>query len=790
MFRLIIRFSLMFFTLTVLPSYALQQAAQSTPLPEKIHLQLKWFNQFQFAGYYAAIEKNYYAEEGLNVEIVERTLSKSVVKQVVSGEAEYGVGDSGLLSHYAQGEPVTALAAIFQHNPLVFFSNWDSGIISPFEVKGKRIMSDISSADEAPLRAMLVGAHVKAQDYTLVTQSGEYGLLAKKKVDVISGYLTDQTFYFKQHGVKVNIINPQNYGIDFYGDILFTSQNELRNHPDRVEKFRRASLKGWQYAMAHPEELIQIIRNKYHSKLSIEHLRFEAEEARKLILPDVIPLGLIQPERMKIVAKAFSDSGYNRPLTDTDLAEFIYTGKKTSLYLTESEKAFLAAHPILRLGVDSDFAPYEWVDESGNYVGMAADYMKLLEKKLGVRFEIIHGQPWGEILNMAKRDELELLACAVKTPERSQYLTFSEPFKSAFAVIIDNGQGGFIGSLNNLIGKRVAVEKGYFMQEMMEKNYPQIHLVLARNTGDALKLVLDGSADAYVGDASTANYTIKKNGFLSLRFSGQTEYRSLHSVATTKTHPELASIISKAMLSIPKEESDAIFNRWLGLKIESGVKSETLVKYGAGLGFLFLLFSYWVYRLRREIANRKAVEEQVSQLAFYDPLTKLPNRRLLNDRLIQNMAASKRSGCYGALMFLDLDNFKPLNDTHGHSIGDLLLMEAANRIKKCVREIDTVARFGGDEFVVLLSELNTEKSSSIKQASIIAEKIRATLSEPYLLPIRHELDETEIEHRCTASIGVAIFANHEGSPDDILKWADKAMYQAKEAGRNLIRFYD
>jgi len=193
----------------------------------------------------------------------------------------------------------------------------------------------------------------------------------------------------------------------------------------------------------------------------------------------------------------------------------------------------------------------------------------------------------------------------------------------------------------------------------------------------------------------------------------------------------------------------------------------------------------------RNITERKQMEHQVRQLALYDTLTKLPNRRLLNDRLSQTMAASKRGSCYGALMFLDLDNFKSLNDTHGHGIGDLVLIEAAHRLKSCVREIDTVARFGGDEFVVILSDLNADKAESTSQAEMAAEKIRVTLSGPYLLTIKHEgKAETTVEHHCTVSIGVALFINHEASQDDILKWADTAMYQAKEAGRNLIRFSD
>ena len=192
-----------------------------------------------------------------------------------------------------------------------------------------------------------------------------------------------------------------------------------------------------------------------------------------------------------------------------------------------------------------------------------------------------------------------------------------------------------------------------------------------------------------------------------------------------------------------------------------------------------------------DITERKQMEERVRQMAFYDTLTKLPNRRMLSDRLSQTMAANRRSGYYGALMFLDLDNFKPLNDSHGHEVGDLLLIEVADRLKSCVREMDTVARFGGDEFVVMISELDTDKAGSAAQAGLIAEKIRSVLSERYLLTLQHEGEaDVFIEHRCTASIGVVLFINHEASQDDIIKRADTAMYQAKAAGRNSIRFYD
>ncbi len=188
-----------------------------------------------------------------------------------------------------------------------------------------------------------------------------------------------------------------------------------------------------------------------------------------------------------------------------------------------------------------------------------------------------------------------------------------------------------------------------------------------------------------------------------------------------------------------------------------------------------------------DITERIKSDEKIRRLAFYDALTQLPNRRLLSDRLDHAMAASKRSGKYGSLMFIDLDNFKPLNDKFGHKVGDLLLIEVARRITRCLREMDTVARFGGDEFVVLLGELDSEKSESINQVAIVAEKIRAVLAEVYML---NSKGLARVEHHCSSSIGVALFLDHEQGAEDILSCADMAMYQAKELGRNQVYFAD
>ncbi len=188
-----------------------------------------------------------------------------------------------------------------------------------------------------------------------------------------------------------------------------------------------------------------------------------------------------------------------------------------------------------------------------------------------------------------------------------------------------------------------------------------------------------------------------------------------------------------------------------------------------------------------DISERKTMEEEVHRLAFYDALTQLPNRRLLHERLKSAMSMSKRTGLYYALIFLDLDNFKPLNDAKGHSVGDLLLVKVAQRLKESVREVDTVARFGGDEFVVIVTDLSHDKTEAADKTMGVANKIHTVLMEPYILPLgTDDLEDLAIEHHCTASIGVILFSDNEGDADELIKWADNAMYQAKAKGRNQI----
>ena len=215
-----------------------------------------------------------------------------------------------------------------------------------------------------------------------------------------------------------------------------------------------------------------------------------------------------------------------------------------------------------------------------------------------------------------------------------------------------------------------------------------------------------------------------------------------------------------------RRKSGEVYPKWLTITAIKNERAETT-------GYV-AIFS--------DISERKKAEEDILHLAFYDPLTKLPNRRLLLDRFRLAQSVSARSRSFGAILFLDMDNFKLLNDTMGHDCGDEMLVEVAQRLQSCVREIDTVARFGGDEFVVLIEALGEDAEQVSQTIAAIAEKIRVALSHPYSIK--------EHEHHSSPSIGVCLYRGNEESVDDLLKHADMAMYQAKDSGRNVVLFFD
>ena len=266
---------------------------------KQIVLQLKWKHQFQFAGYYAAIEKGYYRDVGLEVVLKEWSPDISVEDEVVAGRSDFGVGMPDILIDRQHGKPVVVLAAIFQHSPLALFANQDSHIIFPQDLEGKSIM--IGDGD-LEIRAMLMNEGILKKKINVLPRTVDVDNLVNGKVDAVSGYLTDLPLILQEYGIHYSIIRPRTYGIDFYGDCLFTTEKMVREDPQLVENFLAASMKGWEYAMEHQEEIVDLIRKKYSKRLSKESLLYEARSMRELMLPDVVEIGHMNQHRWKHIA--------------------------------------------------------------------------------------------------------------------------------------------------------------------------------------------------------------------------------------------------------------------------------------------------------------------------------------------------------------------------------------------------------------------------------------------------------------------------------------------------------
>ncbi len=279
----------------------------AAPAPlNRVTLQLKWHHQFQFAGYYAAQQQGYYRDAGLEVDIREAEPGINVVKEVVSGRAQFGVGTSALLLARYQRQPVVVLAAVFQHSPVILVARAGAGILSVQDLPGKRLMIEKQS-DE--LIAYLLKEGVSENTVTRVEHTFNPEDLIQGKVDCMSAYLIDEPYFFDKARFPYLTFTPRMAGIDFYGDNLFTSEGELKARPEQVKAFREASMKGWKYAMQHPEELADLIIARYGARRGRGYLLYEAQKMNTLIQPGMVEMGYMYPGRWQHITDTYVELG-------------------------------------------------------------------------------------------------------------------------------------------------------------------------------------------------------------------------------------------------------------------------------------------------------------------------------------------------------------------------------------------------------------------------------------------------------------------------------------------------
>lgn len=274
---------------------------------EEVTLQLRWHHQFQFAGYYAAKQQGYYRDAGYDVTILSGSAKRQPVTEILAGRADFAVGNSEVLLSRLKGQPLVILSAIFQHSPSVLLTVGDS-LDHPSKLVNHKVMMVPGGAD-SDLFAMFKKVGIDVETVDVVDSSYDIDDLIYGRVSAFNSYLTNEPYFLQQKEIAYKAICPIDFGIDFYSDMVFTHEKMVRENPQGVERFRQATIKGWYYALAHPEETIELIKMEYGSSKTIEHLRFEAREVEKLVLIDLLEVGHIHLNRLIKMAEVFQGQG-------------------------------------------------------------------------------------------------------------------------------------------------------------------------------------------------------------------------------------------------------------------------------------------------------------------------------------------------------------------------------------------------------------------------------------------------------------------------------------------------
>lgn len=756
-----------------------KQVNTNKPL-EPVSLQLKWLHQFQFAGYYAAKIKGFYAEEGLDVTIKPRDTFDNNIQQVIDGASEYGIADSMLMLYQAKQAPVKIIMPIFQHSPQVFVTLKTSGIDSLYKLEGEDIAFYQKDTDGFPLLAALHQNKVTPNLERMVIKSGPEMLL-NQEVSAYPAYLSNEPFFFKKRGIEVNIINPMNYGIDLYGDLLFTHSDELENHPERVERFRRASLKGWRYALNNRGEIIDYLLNDLKVPKTREHLEYEAQVIEDAIQASSIPLGSMDEGRLSYIKKLFVE--HDLINKNFDLTKGIYKPETHKLILNEREISWIKNHKEVTVAIDNNWAPIEFVNSAGEYDGIAKEYFKYLNSVTGIKFTPKTELTWPDAVHKVKHKEVDMFAAVINTPGREHYVNFTKSYLKFPMVIATQKGENYIKNLNKLNGKTIAVVNNYASHELLEANYPKLNLLLVQSPEEGLEAVNQGLAYGYVDNIAVVGYHINKEGLSNIQITGETPFKADVSMAIRNDWPELHSILQKALNTIDSPTQARLNNPWLQVNYKTEVEWQRLFIILIPVVFILLIILQYNRKLKAlntklSGSNQALVKAQDSLeetnkrlelLTVTDFLTGAYNRKHIDKVLNEEISRSHRYNNTLSVIIIDLDNFKQVNDQYGHLVGDDVLKTVYKRIKENIRLPDTLGRWGGEEFILICPSTNLE------QASKLAEKILKALRK-----IDFQQGFTQ-----TASIGVACLEKRD-SADKLVERADTHMYKAKHLGKDQV----
>jgi diguanylate cyclase (GGDEF)-like protein len=457
-----------------------------------------------------------------------------------------------------------------------------------------------------------------------------------------------------------------------------------------------------------------------------------------------------------------------------------FSNFKNNIPLHPDERQWLAQHSPFRVGLISNWPPMEFVDDNGKLVGVSSEVLQLLSQRLNIQFDLRIYENFDTILRDLENGKLDLVTNVAPKPERFSYAHFTEPFWSVKWAVIGHVNSESMESMRQLSGKRVAVFKDYQLANQLADLVENVSVVRINSVKEGIRMLQGNQVDFVLESLEAGSQALTQSNSINLRMQiidDVPDYPSL--IAVRKNYQPLVAILNKGLRSISEAERTQIYQRWFDFEITQGIDGKRvrqIIWQIVAITLVFLtVFTIWNLFLRREVKLRRSAEEKMRFMATHDDLTGLPNRSLLKERIDQALEQHSRHNEMLAVLFIDLDGFKEVNDQYGHDAGDELLLKLAGVMDNCVRKSDTLARFGGDEFVVLLTALLHRDD-----AAIVAEKILFQLSQPLQLSFA--------QIKVSASIGIAIYPHDATDSSALLKQADKQMYLAKQHGKNGYSF--
>ena len=577
---------------------------------ENVSLQLVWLDQFQFAGYYMAKEKNFYKDEGLTVDIKKFKYSMNTVEEVLSGRATFGVGRSSLIRERSQGKKVVLLSAIFQSSPFMLLSLESSNIHSIKDFAGKTLMLTKNAVETASIHAMILSNGAKESSMVFKEHNFNFEEFINGKVDLYAGYTSNEPYILEQRGIPYKIFSPKDKGFDFYSDLLFTSQKEIRDNPSRVDKFKKASLRGWEYAFNNIEETVKLIHEKYNSQnKTIAALTYEANKLKELAISDGLKLGNISKKKILRIFDVYKIMGLTK--NTLDIHNFIFNNYSNILSIKEQN--YLRDKKEIKICVLPSSLPYSGIKD-GKFVGIGAGVLKIASKHITTPFKLVETSSWQNSLDKAEQGECDLLPIAEATPSRKEYLNFSTPYYEDPLVLVTNSSKNYILDIGTILDKKFSVIRGNSYIEILQKKYPTIKLSIVSSRKEAYDGVQSGKYYAHIDIMMSAAYYMQNYSKIDLKISGQFEDNVKISFGIKKNDKILLGIFEKIAHNIQAQDIQKIINKWVSINYTNANNFKNVKKIFILLFIITSMFLYRQYLLNKKNKQLERLQDELVEL--------------------------------------------------------------------------------------------------------------------------------------------------------------------------------